>query len=382
MHFEAAGVDPNQIHQVQDLERIPAITKEDIRRNKDAFIPKGAYQRYYVRNTGGTTGTPLTYRISRYDRFLSAALLYRGWSAAGYKLGDKMLFLAGSSLMPDIESGITNRMNEIVRNTKFLSSFEMSERNLSRYTDILNSWKPYFLRGYPSALCEFADYIASNNLTTPSIKAVFTTSEKLFPTMRKKIEETLNSRIFDGYGANDGGLSSFECDHGNMHIDTERSILEIVDDENCQIQDGTGNILATSLQNYAMPLIRYRVGDRAVATSEICSCGRGLTIMREIDGRTVSVFVTPNDELVHGWFFQHIFWEIGESVEKYKVVQKSKELIEINIVPGDGFSEETIRRIRGFIEPKSKDWTIDIKLVDSIPKPHSGKTIYIESEIR
>lgn len=380
-HFKMANVHPNDIRNVEDLVLIPPITKDDLRKNKDAFFPARDCQRYYTRDTGGTTGTPLRYRISHNDRFLGATLLYRGWAAAGYRLGDPMLFLAGASLMPEVETSIRKRLNEITRNIKFYSAFDMDKRRLQACAEALTSWKPDFLRGYPSALNEFASYMAETGREIPRIKGVFTTSEKLFPRVRENLEGIFDCKVFDGYGANDGGVSTFECERGGIHIDMERSILEVVDEENQQIDEGEGEVLATSLHNYAMPFIRYKIGDRVVNTSETCGCGRGLPILKEIVGRTVSVFVTPNGSRIHGWFFLYIFWDIGEEVDKYKVTQKARDLVQIDIVPGHNFSDQTIARIRELIEHKCSDWTITIRVVDSIPKPPSGKTIYIESEI-
>lgn len=380
-HLDKANVEPSQIHGFEDLERIPPITKEDIRRNKESFWPQEHSPSYYIRNTGGTTGTPLRYKISRRERFLGASILYRGWSAGGYRLGDPILFLAGSSLLPNVESRVMKRLNEISRNTKFLSAFSMDDEQLECYADVLQSWKPRFLRGYPSALSEFVDFLEEGGFDNPPIKAIFTTSEKLFPKVRGKLGSFFEARVFDGYGANDGGISTFECEEGHIHIDMERSILEVVDKDNHQIEEGEGEVLATSLHNYAMPFIRYKIGDRAVITSEMCSCGRGLPLLQEIIGRSVSIFVTPDGSTVHGWFFLYIFWEIGEEVARYRVTQKTREDVSIQVVPGPSFSPSTTKRISKLVKSKCADWTVDIQVVDSIPESPSGKRIFVESEV-
>lgn len=380
--FKEANLTPSDIQTMEDLEKIPPTTKDDLILDKKSALPYGASVRYYVRTTGGTTGNPLSYRISRDDRFLSGALLYRGWSGGGYDLGDRVLTLAGSSLIEDIKSMTNKRLTELTRNIRFASAFKMSSRNLLKYVSMMNSWKPSFLRGYPSALYEFAKFIENHDLLIPEVSAVFVTSEKLYPDIRETLQRVFKTRVFDGYGANDGGISAFEYECGNMHIDTERSILEVVDKNDNQVTSGEGRVLATSLANYAMPVIRYDIGDQVIASDESCNCGRGLPLLKEVIGRTVSILVMPDGSRVHGWFFQHAFFQVGEQVKKYRVVQETKDLIEIEIVPGSEFGEHTIKRIRDLVGHTCRNWILNFHIVESIPKTKSGKSIYIESKVK
>ncbi len=380
--FKENSLTPSDIRTVKDLEKVPPTTKDDLLRNKESTFPHGVNVRHYVRTTGGTTGNPLTYRISREDRFLSGALLYRGWSGSGYRLGDRLLTLAGSSLIEDIKSTTRMRLTELARNIRFASAFKMSSRNLLKYVNMMNSWKPSFLRGYPSALYEFARFIEGHNLSIPEVSAILVTSEKLYPDVRETLQRVFKTRVFDGYGANDGGIGAYEYECGNMHIDTERSILEVVDESDRQVASGEGHVLATSLVNYAMPVIRYDMGDQVIASDEFCNCGRGSPLLKEVIGRTVSILVMPDGSRVHGWFFQHVFFRVGEQVRKYRVVQETKDRIEIDIVPGSDFGEHTIERIRELVNYTCSDWILNFHIVESIPKTKSGKSIYIESKVK
>jgi phenylacetate-CoA ligase len=258
----------------------------------------------------------------------------------------------------------------------------MDAESLRKCTTVLQSWKPVFLRGYPSALDELAEHIEKQGTHIPKPKAIFTTSEKLYAPVREKLERVFGARVFDGYGAADGGVGAYEYECGNLHVDTERSILEVVDEENDKITHGRGRVLATSLRNFSMPFLRYEVGDEVIVTEHECHCGRGLPMLEEIIGRTVSVFVKPDGGLVHGWFFLYIFWEIGEAVRKYKVVQETKERIVIDLVPGSGFGSHIIPQIRHFIRSNCSDWELDFRIVKSIPKSRSGKEIFIESRVK
>jgi phenylacetate-CoA ligase len=158
--------------------------------------------------------------------------------------------------------------------------------------------------------------------------------------------------------------------------------MEIVDEDQHQIDVGKGKVLATSLKNYAMPFLRYELGDEAIATDEKCTCGRGLPVIEEILGRSVSTLITPEGVPIHGWFFGWLMIEFGEAIKQYKITQVSRTNIEVLIVPGTHFTENIIQKIQVLAYAKCKDWKIDIKIVDEIPVSKSGKRIFIESKVK
>lgn len=263
-----------------------------------------------------------------------------------------------------------------------VSSFDMDESNLGRYVNIINKFKPKYIYGYPSSINFFASYINENNALLYKPTAIFSTSEKLTPSARKNIENALDTHVFDTYGLNDGGVTAFECsEHAGLHIDTERSFMEVVDDDYHQLNDGGGMVLATSLGNYSMPFIRYETGDLAKITDEACGCGRNYQKLREITGRSVDILITPEGKTVHGWFFLYIFWEHGTKIKEYQVIQKSKEIIIIKIVPEDGFDEKQLDQIRGIVNKRSPGWNIEFQIVDRIEKTGAGKFKFIINEV-
>lgn len=208
------------------------------------------------RSTGGTTGTPLRYNISKSDHLLFGALLYRAWGYAGYQLSDKMVFFGGSSILPHNKnkmlSGIQDRARNIVAK---LSAFDMSEDNLLSYAQMMNRTKPKFIRGYPSALHFLAQWIEEQDLDIFRPQSIFTTSEKLFQYMRTKIQQIFDAEVYGGYGLNDGGVSAAECEmRRGLHVSTERSILELQSQSDHSSNNEQTVILATNLENYAILL--------------------------------------------------------------------------------------------------------------------------------
>ena len=372
--FNGLNLRPGDIKHIEDLEKIPILNKATVKKKLDKFWPNDLRPfSYYLRSTGGSTGSPLVYRVSRKDRFLSAALLYRGWSHAGYGMGDSMFFLGGSSIGASASSTISRYLNELTRNIVKLSSFDMKESQMHQYVSKINAVRPYFAFGYASSLYFFSKWIEHEDLTIHSPKSIFVTAEKLFPHARKKIEDVFGTSVYDNYGVNDGGVSAYECPrHEGLHIDTERSIMEVVDEGGHQLSSGSGRIIATSLHNYAMPFIRYDTGDIGTLSEELCSCGRGQKLLKDIIGRQQDILVTPEGNNIHGEFFTHIFWAV-KGVKEFQVVQRTVDAITISIIPEEEFDERSVQKIKDAVATRSKEWFVDVRIVDRIDRTKAGK---------
>lgn len=382
--FKDLNLHPGDIKNIEDLQKLPVINKSVIKENWDDFKPINLDEmKYYNRATGGTTGTPLRYRLSKYDRFLHGALMYRGWGYGGYELGDKMVFLGGASLDIGKKSYLVSKIHETVRNIRKLSSFDMGEDEMGKYVDIINSFKPKFIYGYPSSIYFFSKWIEKNKVRSHLPLAVFTTSENLYQNMRKKIEEVFSCDVYDGYGLNDGGLSANECaEHNGLHINMERSVMEVVDKEGNQIENAEGEIIATSLYNYAMPFIRYDTGDVGHIIDDSCGCGRPYKLLKELVGRSVDILVTPEGRNVHGWFFLYIFWKYCKGIKEYQVTQEKLDAIEIKIVPEDDFDDTQFNKIRETIKTKSQAWHIEFEIVDKIERTGATKYKFIINNLK
>lgn len=381
--FKSLNLKPGDIGKIEDLEKLPVLTKDIIKRNWEDFKPVNLNKmKYYAGATGGSTGTPFKYRLSKPDRFLGWAASYRSWGYGGYNLGDKMVFLAGSSLAVGATSNLIRSVNEIVRNIKMLSSFDMGDEEMKQYVNTINSFKPKFLRGYASSIYLFAKWINENKINIRQSKGVFTTAEKLYPHMRKEIENVFGCDVYDAYGLNDGGISAYECsEHCGLHISTERSIMEVVDNNENQLSCGEGRILATSLYNYAMPFIRYDTGDLGRIIGGVCGCGREYKLLKEIAGRQQEMLKTPEGRYIHGEFFTHIFWEV-DRVKEFQVVQEKIDKITVKIIPEEDFDEKQLDKIREIVRRRSEGWKLEFKFVDKIERTGAGKYKFIINKIK
>jgi len=384
--FNSLGLKPDDIRTHADLQKIPILTKEIVNAQPDDFIPANLKSQSYVwGSTGGTTGHPLRYRMSRQDEILGLAMMYSNWGYAGYEPGDRIVVIAGSSLIPTSGSELSNRIKALVLNEKRFSSFDLSSSYMDQIIGELQRFKPNYLRGYASAIHLLADYIKNNDLKIElSLKGVFTTAEVLFDRFRETIGEVFNCPVFNQYGLNDGGVSAYECEmHNGLHIDMLRSILEVVGEDGQGAAPGKeGRILATSLHNYAMPFIRYDSGDLGISSGDdYCGCGRNHYLLKEVLGRSVDFLKTPEGKNVHGWFFLYIFWKYCEGIREYQVIQKDLDSILIKIVAEEDFDAGLLKKIEDIVRKKSEGWNLAFEFVDKIDRTKSGKLKFIINEM-
>ncbi|OPY27131.1 MAG: hypothetical protein A4E28_02151 [Methanocella sp. PtaU1.Bin125] len=390
--FDRLKFEPDRFRNLEDLQQLPIMDKTTVKRHFDELVPACIGRIPHIEDsTGGSTGTPMKFLVSRRDRVLGGALLYRGWGYAGYELGDRMVFLAGTSLGmgapgagahgAQAKKQIVKSVHEHSRNIRKLSTLNMGEKELRDYTAIIGRFRPRFIRGYASSIYTYACWARDNDVRVHQPHAVFTTSEKLYPKMRDTIKDVFGCDVFDGYGLFDGGLTAFECpEHTGMHVDTERAVMEIVDDGGRQKDSGRGHIVATSLSNRAMPLIRYDTNDLGHVIDDGCPCGRPYRLLKEICGRSGDILYTPEGKAVHSLLFAYIFDELPW-VKEYQVVQERADRITIRLVPDAGFDERKLDHVRARIRRQSEAWDVDFAIVDRIEKTRGGKYRYIVNKM-
>ena len=376
--FNQLGIKPQDISVIKDLEKLPILTKQSIKQKWQDFIPANLNKLKYLNgSTGGSTGVPLKYRMSAEDYERGSALLYRGLGYGGYKLGDKLAVIGGSSLMPTTKSELRKKVQDFFLNWRHYSSFKMSEENLFKYFHDINKWKPGFIRGYASSVFLFAKFIRNNNLKLKfQPNAIFTTAEKLFDKQRELIEQIFGVKVFDNYGLNDGGISAFECEkHSGMHIDMERAVLEIVDNNSKQVVNQRGKVLSTSLYNYAFPFIRYDTGDLSIISdSSECACVRKMRLLKEITGR-VTDFLKLNDIIIGSPVLTVLIGKFD--IEQYQIIQKDSNSIVCKIIKGNTYKKENEKFIRDSFYKHVGKINIKFDYVESIPTTKAGKYKFI-----
>jgi phenylacetate-CoA ligase len=361
--------------------KLPTLTKTDIREHFDEFIAcNSGYFAPIAYSTGGSTGEPLRFFIDVKSDAAVKAALWRGWSYAGYKFGDKMAVLSGLSLVPQEEASLKAAARKVIRKMAFFPTLNLNKEILSAYAKTMMKFKPKFIRGYPASIYFFADFLKENGIDGIRLKAVLTTAEMLFPYQRKLMSEVFQCDVLDGYGACDGGTAAFECqEHSGYHMFIERTAMEFVDDDGKQVAEGkNGRIVATDLFNYAMPFIRYDTGDMGTYSTEECACGRKLPLMKKILGRTTDTLRFKTGAVLSGPSLIHIMKDFD--VKQYQIVQEKDDLLIVKLIKGETFVDKDAEQLYKILSSSAGE-AVEIKFefVESIPTTASGKWKFVIS---
>lgn len=384
-HFDKCGFDPYQFSDLREIEKIPIIDKEVVQLHKEQFF-SNKFKKYYpiFNETGGTTGATFKYYNDTRSWLVGKALRRRTLKMGGYREGiDKLGVLAGGSLLPSGEITLKQRFKRWLFGQVCLSITHMTDESLLVYAEKLKNEKVHFLRGYPSAIYTFAQCLKRNGLKLP-MKMVFTTAEMLYPHHRNLFQEIFGCKTIDAYGCADGQAQANECErHNGFHVCPEISYLQIVDEMGCEVGEGVeGDIVVTSLFDYAMPLIRYRPGDMAMKTFRKCNCGRHTPLLQKIIGRSSDLIEFSNGIKLNGLSIPFEEWS-DQKVSQFQLVQTAKDTLKLKVVATDRFTKEDEEKAVELLKYHCGEGVkIIFDYVDKFDTSKSGKFRYVISDIK
>ena len=214
-----------------------------------------------------------------------------------------------------------------------------------------------------------------------TLNGIITSGETLTETHRKLIESAFNCKVFNRYGSREFGCVAHECEaHEGLHVMAESFFLEFIKYNKWVNEGELGKIIITNFDNYTMPFIRYDIGDMGIPINKMCSCGRGLPLIKSIEGRITEFIPTPSGKLVPYLYFNYFFEQYGKYIKQFQVIQENIDLIKINIIPDSKFNlkiEEKIKQdLQNYLEVK-----LEIKKVNEILLTKAGKQISIISKL-
>lgn len=379
--FEKIGFDPAAMTSLADLQRLPLLTKALIRDNDLKSEVAGPLKRY---NTGGSSGEPLIFHmgLERISHDVSAKWRATRWWRVD--IGDPEIVVWGSPIELGAQDRIRLIRDRLLR-TQLLPAFEMSPAKLDGFIREIRAFRPRMLFGYPSALAHIARHAQASGqrLDDLGIHVTFVTSERLYDDQRDLIASAFGCGVANGYGGRDAGFIAHECPYGGMHISGEDIIVEIVDGEGRALPPGAaGEIVVTHMGTREFPFIRYRTGDVGVLDEEECECGRGLPMLKDIQGRTTDFVVAADGTVMHGLALVYIVRDLP-GVKQFKIVQESLQQTRVVLVAGDEFMPESIEAItKGFQARLGQGVAVTVERVAEIAPEKSGKFRYVVSQIK
>jgi phenylacetate-CoA ligase len=380
--MDEVGVVPQKVQTITDLKLMPIIDKQTLQNNyKNIFNSDLDELEKSYTATGGSTGNTLKYMISPEVQYYGLGCRNRGFKWAGFDENkDKVAYLAGGSL------GVTATIEIEGNKLKIPATGITSKSVMDTYFEALIKFRPEHMRAYPSALYQFCSYL-EEHCKSLKLKSVVTTAETLFDYQREFIEKVLSCKIFNEYGAYDGGAGAFECEqHTGLHLQMERGIIELLDENGNTVKPGkVGRVIVTDLHNYVFPFIRYDVGDIAIASEEQCICGRGLKLIQGINGRSSDYIILKDKTKLSGVAIIHLFNKLLQEnqidILQYQVIQKSDHSIQILVIPGNNYKHENIKKIQKIFQIHLKGLKVSVEKASNINRTPAGKTRFVYSEI-
>lgn len=375
--FRTAGVRPEDIRTVDDLHKLPFTTKAELREHSlGSMLAKGVdLSQCIVTETGGSTGIPTKVVYDQAADDFSKAINLRSHVENGLKLRSKWAVFGD----PHHEQKPQWFQKMRLFSPKQVSVFDP----IDQQTSMLSNFNPEVLDGYTSSIRLLAQAVEENGIEEIRPNVVFGTSELLDSETRKYINSVFDVEMVDHFGCVELNRTAWECsEHSGYHIDVDAVVMEFINDGVAVASGERGEIVYTGLYNYAMPLIRYQIGDIGVSSDDVCSCGRGLPLMKLIEGRNDS-FMQVSD----GRVFSPIIWTaimrqiVG--VGQFKAIQEKKDLIRILVVKDSNFSEKTIYQIQHDVkEVMGSGIVVDVEQANEIPKDKSGKVRSVVSKVK
>lgn len=379
--FDSRKLIPDDIRTIEDIEKLPIIDKEFIRRNYSKLLSTTGCGSVFTRRTGGSTGVPLRIVNTRESSITESALYYRYLQWMGYSWGDSIWLFWGEPVQETSFRKYKVGISRKLFNTKYFSTLQVNETLLQKILSDFQHSRPKVLRGYTSALYLLASHFVKTGLQFQGT-AISPTAEKLYDFQRHEIEKAFGRNVFNQYGCGETNSIAFECEkHAGMHVASEHVLLEIMDGRGKK--SNRGNIIITNLDSYAMPIIRYKNEDVASWAMKKCECGRTLPLLSEIEGRVTEFIQGPNGKKVHGSLFNRIFGGMkladNYSIREFRVVQEKIDKLRIEFVTEQDISPKDRNFIETEINRYLGDVEIEIRKVAGIPLTRLGKKIYILS---
>lgn len=380
--FSELAFDPSRVSSVSDLQRLPLTGKADIRGNMERLKADnaGSLEKF---STGGSSGEPLIFYRGKERVSHDVAAKWRATRWWGVDIGDPEIVVWGSPIELGSQDRVRLVRDKILR-TELLSAFEMSNANLLQFTQRIRKLKPRMLFGYPSSLALMAEYATSNGyaLNELGVKVIFVTSERLYPYQREAIEAAFGAPVANGYGGRDAGFIAHECPDGALHITAEDIVVEIVSEDGKVLPLGQkGEIVITHLSTGDFPFVRYRTGDVGSLSQEMCSCGRGLPVLAEIEGRSTDFVRAADGTVLHGLALIYVLREIPE-VEEFKIVQESLTRITLQLVTSGSETAQLEHSVTEQFRRRLGDsLVINFVYVSKIEREASGKFRYVVSQL-
>lgn len=370
--------------------QLPLLTKDILRAEFERLkSPDHTARGSYPETSGGSTGEPVRFLRDKasWDANVAGTLFF--FSLGGKEPGERELKLWGSERdFFDGGIGARQRIENFLYNRMFLNSFRMTPDAMDRYAHALDRFRPKAVWAYVDSIYELARHIERHGIAVRPPGTIFVTAGTLSPEVRECIERVFRAPVLNQYGSREVGVIACECPRREgLHIFSFNHVVEILDEAGQPAHPGEmGRIVITDLTNYSMPMIRFLIGDTAIAAGTPCSCGRPFPLIKTVTGRITDHFLRRDGALIHGEYFTHLFYH-RPWIRKFKVIQEDYDRVRVLIIPRSEEAAQDTQSDQDDIGAKirllmGEQCRVNIEFVEAIESSASGKYLYTQSLVK
>ncbi len=381
--FDAAGIKPSAIAGFADFERLPLLTKNDIRSHGDDLI-SSQYDRakLFCKTTSGSTGVSLAIYVDDDSLQWKRACTIRCDEWSGWRFGENVARVWGN---PDyLRHGWRGRLrNALLDRARYLDTLNMDQNALASFAQALLRKPPSLIFGHAHSVYLFAEYLHEKGIDGIRPKGIITSAMILHDWQRRRIEEIFACKVTNRYGCEEVSLIACECErHQGLHVNVDGVYVEVLRDGRPALPGEAGSVIVTDLTNRAMPIIRYQVGDVATVSDRQCPCGRHYPLLERIEGREADYVVTASGALISGISLTENFALQVPGIAQLQIVQDSVSRFVFRIVRGAAFGPETLEQIERLTRKRfGPEVSYECEFVERIPQEASGKYRFCISKV-
>jgi phenylacetate-CoA ligase len=375
--FEAAGLDPDDVCGVEDLARLPVVTRDELRDAGRDWESVGEPRPTIRKSTSGTMGKPLVFGYEPASEHWRQAVKLRGYGWAGYRVGRRALHYwgAGRPGASHLARWKTTADHKLKRE-RYVDCTRRSRADLDAVAALVARERPEALLCYSQAGADLARHVLEGDLRRWGTIPVLCGAEKLTGPDRAALEAAFGPAVFETYGCREVMLIATECEaHAGLHVSMENLVVEVLGQDGEPARPGElGKVVVTDLHNFGMPFIRYANGDLAVAGPEArCPCGRTLPRLASIEGRITDALLDGAGRRVNGLVFNVVIAHLAHGIRQFQVVQRRDRAITVRIVPTARFDDGIRQTLRETCERYLPGTPVSLDLVSEIPAGAGGK---------
>jgi len=388
-YMRDSGLHPDQFLCAEDLRQLPVLARSDVRRLaselRSTVVPG---RRTIVGRTGGSTGEPLKFITTPHDlrsRGFARSLRAQGW--CGYRLGDRSVLLVDRRDWGSRWGRLAGSLSWNVQRTYRRESYDLSENHLEGISQFIESHHIPYLLGFPSALYLLALHVLSRGGVHQQIKGIIAGGEPLYQVQRETIHSAFGVVPLSKYSSNEVLDIASQCEQANgFHVAVEDVVVEILDEAGVPAPPGTtGRVVVTNLHNYAMPFVRYDLGDIGCLSRASCTCGRGLPLLGNLEGRRSDILLTPDGRRIPGIVLPWSFLA-GLGVQQIQVYQPRVEAVEVRLVLDSSVGEQGSDSLVSLVRSRYANIlggrvSVQVLIVPAIAANESGKRAVVMSDV-